>query len=447
MVEDSGLPEKEKAYLEAQFFLDLARSYSASDSVLASDFFQKSLASASITQYKSFRSAIWRSYGTFLFNRSNFLQADSAYLISEMLALASKDIRSQVESYQMLATNRGYRFVEEQDEGLYQQSMSYLSKCQALSNVYLVTTYELKAYNFHDFLYLKEGDPPGAYHPVGDSAIFYYKKTLDEAQKAGDLDIMSWMIENITDLCELKEMLTGEDCNKLLNTKNYKVFLSENYKSLIENMRSDLENSNERIRSAEKRLERSINKRRLAFSWGISAAGLLFAGLIFILLLQRARNRRLQARMEALRAQINPHFFSNSLNAIENLIISNKNELASKYLIHFSRLSRGILRSSRSPMTSLAEELQTLKHFLALEKLRFRDKLDYDIQVDPEINAREFEVPALILQPYAENAIIHGIKPLSGHGYLKVKVQKEKNSLLCIIEDNGIWRIKRSISC
>jgi LytS/YehU family sensor histidine kinase len=312
----------------------------------------------------------------------------------------------------------------------------------AIPNDNLVNTYELIGYNFDDYLHFQKGDPPQAYLPEGDSAIFYYKKTLDEAQKEGDLDIMDYMVDNISNLCDLKDKFTGENCNALLNTENYKVFLSKNYKTLIEGMRADLEDSNQRIRTTEKRLETAINKRRLTISWGISGVGLLFAGLIFLLILQRARNKRLQARMEALRAQMNPHFFSNSLNAIENLIITNKNELASKYLIHFSRLSRGILRSSRSPMTSLAEELQTLEHFLALEKLRFREKLTYDIQTAPEVNAKELEVPALILQPYAENAIIHGIKPLPGSGHVKVRVKKDKNTLICIIEDNGIGRDK-----
>lgn len=144
--------------------------------------------------------------------------------------------------------------------------------------------------------------------------------------------------------------------------------------------------------------------------------------------------------MEALRAQINPHFMSNSLNAIENLINQDKKQEAAKYLIHFSRLSRQILQRSRSPNVSLKEELRTLKHFLELEKLRFQDKLNYEIVVDDKLNTELVEVPALLLQPYVENAIWHGIKPKAEPSHLRIELRREDKYLLGIVEDDGIGR-------
>ena len=91
-------------------------------------------------------------------------------------------------------------------------------------------------------------------------------------------------------------------------------------------------------------------------------------------------------------------------------------------------------------MTSLSSELKTLDHFLALEQLRFRDKLTYNIELDPDIDGALVEVPAMILQPYAENAIWHGIKPKPEGGHVQVGVRKEGKVLVFIVEDNGIGR-------
>jgi LytS/YehU family sensor histidine kinase len=160
------------------------------------------------------------------------------------------------------------------------------------------------------------------------------------------------------------------------------------------------------------------------------------------LIVQGQKNRRIQAEMDALRAQINPHFISNSLNAIESLVNFGDTKAAAKYLVHFSRLSRQILNGSRASMISLAEELKTLKHFLALEQLRFRDKLTFDIQIIDDIPAEVIQVPAMILQPYAENAIWHGIKPKAEGGHVQVNIRKIDKMLVCIVEDNGIGREK-----
>lgn len=149
--------------------------------------------------------------------------------------------------------------------------------------------------------------------------------------------------------------------------------------------------------------------------------------------------------MDTLHTQINPHFLANSLNAIESLINLGKKQEASKFIIHFSRLSRQVLKRSLSPITTLEEELNTLKHFLELEKLRFRDKLTYEITIAPDLNPGMIEIPGLLLQPYVEKAIWHGIKPKTTPGFLKIQIKKEAKALICIIEDNGIGRQKSKV--
>lgn len=438
---NAPISEKESSYLKAQLYLDLAVTYASKDSLRAISLFQEGISNAQLSGNKALESAIWRELGDMHKVKENYSLADSILSISKNLAIAANDLNNLADRFQQLADVKNYQFVETRDTSFYNESMAYLQKCLTLPHRNLYYTYELMAYNFDEYVYLN-GSPPRSYVVEGDSAIVYYQKALEEAQKEGDLDIMKYMVINIGAMCDLKKQLTGVDCEELLKNQDYKEYLNQNYTALIEKMRDELYLSNARIRGTELRLEQSISRRRVTTTWLISGGGLIVAGLVFLLVLQRQRNKRLQARMEALRAQINPHFMSNSLNAIENLVNMNERAAASKYLIHFSRLTRKLLSSSRNPMTSLNSELQTLKHFLALEQLRFRDKLTYQIEVASAINADQVEVPALILQPYVENAILHGIKPKNSPGEVKIQIEKQKDKLLCIIEDDGVGRKK-----
>jgi sensor histidine kinase YesM len=147
-------------------------------------------------------------------------------------------------------------------------------------------------------------------------------------------------------------------------------------------------------------------------------------------------------QQKALRLQMNPHFIFNSLNSIQSYILNNDVDLAVNYLGRFSQLMRLILANSRESVVPLADELEAIRHYLEIEKLRFEDKFTYTIIVDPEIDDEFAGVPPMVIQPYIENAIIHGLvhKPLPGHITIRIK---EKNSrMLCIIEDNGIGRAK-----
>jgi LytS/YehU family sensor histidine kinase len=139
-------------------------------------------------------------------------------------------------------------------------------------------------------------------------------------------------------------------------------------------------------------------------------------------------------------AMLDPHFFSNTLNAIEGLVNLEQNRAASKYLIHFSRLTRRLMSIEPGSMTSLAEELATIKNFLALEQLRFKDKLYYEITVNPAINSRMIQLPAIVFQAYLEKAIWCGLKPKTGPGWLRINIDRKENELHCVIEDDGIGR-------
>lgn len=143
---------------------------------------------------------------------------------------------------------------------------------------------------------------------------------------------------------------------------------------------------------------------------------------------------------KALRAQMNPHFVFNSLNSIKSLINKNDNEKAAGYLSTFSKLIRTLFQNSDKREVSLYEELETCKLYTQLEKMRFGDKVEFVFDVDESIDLKDFKVPALILQPFIENAIWHGLMPKEAGGKITIQVKRIEDTIQCIIEDNGIGR-------
>lgn len=149
-----------------------------------------------------------------------------------------------------------------------------------------------------------------------------------------------------------------------------------------------------------------------------------------------------ELEMEALRSQMNPHFIFNALNSIKHFILSNDKFLAAEYLSNFSRLVRQILNNSKSSIITLEEELNTLQLYLDMEKLRFSSKFEYQITVQEGLDLEEIKIPPLILQPYVENAIWHGLMHKEEKGHLIIDVQRENGSIICSIQDDGIGRQK-----
>jgi len=144
----------------------------------------------------------------------------------------------------------------------------------------------------------------------------------------------------------------------------------------------------------------------------------------------------------ALRLQMNPHFIFNSLNSIQSYILSHDSETAINYLGKFSQLMRLILANSQKKLIPLSEELKAVTHYLDIQKLRFGDKFVYSIMVDEGIDQEYVELPPMILQPYIENAIIHGLLHKESNGRVEVRLWLDGNRIVCSIEDDGIGREK-----
>lgn len=151
--------------------------------------------------------------------------------------------------------------------------------------------------------------------------------------------------------------------------------------------------------------------------------------------------RMLNIRMESLQSQMNPHFIFNSLNSIENFVMQNDKLAASQYLNKFATLIRTILESSQLDTVPFATDLKATETYIDLERLRFNNKFDVITEIDPELLNREYLVPPLIIQPYIENAILHGIAPSEKMGLeLRISAYLKDGYIYYIVDDNGIGR-------
>jgi hypothetical protein len=161
--------------------------------------------------------------------------------------------------------------------------------------------------------------------------------------------------------------------------------------------------------------------------------------------LAELKHKAMELEMQALRAQMNPHFIFNSLNSINRFILQNDKQQASEYLIKFSRLIRLILQNSQASLISLESELETLRLYLDLEAFRFHHHFDYTISISPALDIADLQVPPLILQPYVENAIWHGLMHRDEKGQLETALIEEQGFLYIKLTDNGIGRKKAAL--
>ncbi|HYK44965.1 MAG TPA: histidine kinase [Parafilimonas sp.] len=152
------------------------------------------------------------------------------------------------------------------------------------------------------------------------------------------------------------------------------------------------------------------------------------------------QQQKTEVEMQALRAQMNPHFIFNSLNSINRFILQNNKVQASEYLTKFSRLVRMILQNSQESFITLENELESLQLYVSLEALRFDDHFDYRISVIDDLDTSIVKVPPLIIQPYVENAIWHGLMHKEEKGQLNIDVWEENKFLYLKVSDNGIGR-------
>ncbi|WES97644.1 histidine kinase [Chryseobacterium arthrosphaerae] len=211
-------------------------------------------------------------------------------------------------------------------------------------------------------------------------------------------------------------------------------------RSLVDN--KILEDTEQRISQLEKEkeLKDELIRKKNVFNYSLIAALILLTGLIFIIFrtLKKVQTKNKKIALQSLRREMNPHFIFNSLNSVNHFIATNNELEANQYLTKFSKLMRGVMENSTEDFIPFQQELDLLQNYLALEKTRFADKFDYEIEVDENLNLQSQQVPGMLVQPFLENAIWHGLRYRTEKGFLKLSFEKDDQYLKIIIEDNGI---------
>ena len=188
------------------------------------------------------------------------------------------------------------------------------------------------------------------------------------------------------------------------------------------------------------------DRNRIAALSIASGGALLLSGVVVFYLLDRKRRRErferdaARLQMQVLRTQMNPHFIFNALNSINNYVQENERDLASGFLGKFARLMRLVLENSRHEEVPLAQDLEALRLYMDLEQARLNHRFQYTVEVDPSIDQENTMVPPLVLQPFVENAIWHGLSRKADTGHLVLAVKQDGGSLLMTIEDDGVGR-------
>jgi len=189
--------------------------------------------------------------------------------------------------------------------------------------------------------------------------------------------------------------------------------------------------------------------------WFVIPIALLLVVIVTLLFRMRLRqerrreifNRRLiEMEMTALRAQMNPHFIFNAINSIQNYVLKGDRNASSTYLAKFARLIRNVLENSSHRQISLAKELETLQLYIEIERIRFSDGFDFEIDTDSSLEPSLNLVVPLLLQPYVENAIWHGLLHKKSKGTLYVGVRDEGDMLRCVVSDDGVGRAQALIN-
>ena len=283
-----------------------------------------------------------------------------------------------------------------------------------------------------------------------EQAGIHGKQALALSQKIGTIE---WEADSWKVLSTVYEH--EGNANAALDAyKNYIIFrdsvIGEEKKADIarKEMQYELEQQEEASQLA---LEKQTRAKNTYFFSGIT---IIIAAVLAYFLYKRKRDRLernsieefkakvTETELKALRSQMNPHFIFNALNSISDYMEKHNVEQANDYLMKFAKLTRAILENSEKKWISLQEDLELMELYIEIENLRLQNKLHYQIEVDEVIDVENTMVPPLMLQPFIENSIWHGIAPKKGQGNLVVQIIKDDDMICCAIDDDGVGRKK-----
>jgi tetratricopeptide (TPR) repeat protein len=295
-----------------------------------------------------------------------------------------------------------------------------------------------------------------AYFMKGDfaNAIPYLEKSIEEADKKEDLIVKKDATKKLSDLYEdagdyIKALSTYREYTEIVDELYIK---KEQEISQAARFSRDIATKQNRITSLETDRQLSQSNYQLTSERNKSQQLIIYSllgGLILLLITayfmfkyikqQKFANNLLA--LKSLRSQMNPHFIFNALNSVNSFIASNDERTANKYLSDFSELMRSVLENSDEDFIPLNKEIELLELYTKLEHFRFKDKFEYTITVDDDVKVDDFQIPPMLLQPYIENAVWHGLRYKSEMGKLDIHVKsKAIDEITITISDDGIGR-------
>lgn len=280
-------------------------------------------------------------------------------------------------------------------------------------------------------IYIKKNDPK--------EAIVLLKNAYDIALQKGHTLEAQKSVKKLDSLYNISE-------NTDASVKLYRDFLGKlpdlvsKDRSLVDN--KILEDTEQKISQLlqEKKLKDELIRKKNIFNYSLIGVLVLLTGLIIFIFrtLKKVQTKNKKIALQSLRREMNPHFIFNSLNSVNHFIATNNELEANQYLTKFSKLMRGVMENSSEDFIPFQQELDLLQNYLALEKTRFADKFDYEIEVDESLNTQNLKVPGMLIQPFLENAVWHGLRYRTDKGFLSLKFTKNNNLLQITIKDNGI---------
>lgn len=280
-------------------------------------------------------------------------------------------------------------------------------------------------------IYIKKNDPEEAVDLLKNAYGIALDKghTLEAQKSVKKLDSLYAISGNIDASVQLYRDFLG----KLPN-------LVSKDRSLVDN--KILEDTEQRISQLEKEkeLKDELIRKKNVFNYSLIGALIVLTGLIIFIfrMLKKVQTKNKKIALQSLRREMNPHFIFNSLNSVNHFIATNNELEANQYLTKFSKLMRGVMENSTEDFIPFQQELDLLQNYLALEKTRFADKFDYEIEVDENLNMQNLQVPGMLIQPFLENAVWHGLRYRTEKGFLTLSFEKSESHLKILIEDNGI---------
>lgn len=325
-------------------------------------------------------------------------------------------------------------------KGEYNVALSHLQKALALNDRLRDRINAAENYITIGNIYQKKED--------NKTALQYLNRGLEIAQRIGSPSLVIKAYESIGET----EMLNGSVANgytALRRAYDLKDSLfKEQATPQLAKLRTlyELDKKEDQIKLLQQENEISqlkLDNRTYLIIAAIILFGLFLAAALFYLHYRRQKDHKLKVEYElqSLRSQMNPHFIFNALNSIDNFIWKRDPELASEYLIKFSSLMRMTLQNSRLKSIPLAVELEFLELYLELENFRHSERFQYEIFVDPVIDTQNVTIPSMVIQPFVENAILHGLShKLEGDCLLSIRFSQKDDLIICEVEDNGIGR-------